>query len=299
MQELDWKDSDFGISVAKKGQVFYLSSDPSKSTSLIPAYSIPDDMGSILHLVDHEYPTLAVSNMVQLDLGRHKNWKTLTTEGEFTSFFVDYLRNSAEDPAMRVAEMPMQDLAVLTQEMTLQKPERGWLPMTTATVRYVPGTPEPIRSVDTPPPALYPGRAFGISYAARGFRGTTVRKAAMLHFDGFRYSVVDPTLSESIDTQCEDPHDALQWYMQRISSQHPEAGIEFTVLYHVPPQMSDGNDDIRNLVYAANNDALTLVTEWPTDGDVAQARREIRDACWALEAENSYLLVDAAHGRRG
>ena len=50
--------------------------DLSKPTSPILAHDIPSVPGNILHISDLNHPSLAVGNMLQLNLGNHQNWET-------------------------------------------------------------------------------------------------------------------------------------------------------------------------------------------------------------------------------
>lgn len=294
MKELPWAPSPLGVHVAQTGaNVFYLSPDPSEHASPIQAFSIPAaDRQGLLHISDHKLPSLAVSNMLQASLSNNTNLGTLSTEDEFARFFHQHLHYGPT----RLAEMPVQDLAAFTQHKALNDPEAGWLPMTTATVRYADGATEQIQPVKTPPPELQQGISFGVSYEAQDDLGATIRGSVMLRFDGGQYSVIDPKSSRPKDTFLEHPRDALKEFMRETCLEHPnfQAGLTFTVLYHVPPA-APSNDEYRSRIAAAKGRADILVENWlHRTGSIAEARLQVAEACKSFEEEISHQLTIGA-----
>ncbi|VTU22692.1 hypothetical protein H6CHR_01838 [Variovorax sp. PBL-H6] len=299
MKELPWEKSRLGPYVARTENGFYLSPDPNMHASPIQAFSIPDENGEgLVHLSDREHPSLAVSSMLQLDLGRNKNWSTLATDGEFARFFHQHLHNQPQ-PELRLAEMRMQDLATFTQQMALENPEAHWYPMTTTTVRYIPDADPPIRSDKAPPPALRAGQSFGLSYDSPDFLGNPVQSSVLLSYDqrtGF-YSIIAPTSREPIATKAREPMGALQDFMEMLgTARHNLQDTSFTVLYHVPPEHhGEDNKEVRQRVNDEEGDAEALAWTWIAhhDGNAFKAKGDIEQACKMLEEENSYLLWDA------
>lgn len=294
MKELPWAPSPLGVHVAQTGaNVFYLSPDPSEHASPIQAFSIPTgDRQGLLHISDYKHPSLAVSNMLQASLSNNTNLSTLSTEDEFARFFHQHLPYGPT----RLAEMPMQDLAAFTQHMALNDPEAEWLPMTTATVRHAPGATEQIQPVGTPPPELQQGKSFGVSYEAQDELGATIRGSVMLRFDGRQYSVIDPKSNRPVETFLEDPRDALKEFMRETCLEHPnfQAGLTFTVLYHVPPA-APSNNEYRSRIAEAGGRADTLVEDWlQRTGSIAEARLQVAEACKSFEEEISHQLTIGA-----
>lgn len=300
MRKLDWRTLDSGISVAREGPIFYMSRPP-KHENPIEAFSVPGvDNSNRLHLSNRKFPSLAVNNMLQLDLGGNRNWNTLATDDQFAQFFHQHLHNPAQPEPMRLAEMRMQDLATFTQQMALESPEARWYPMTTTTVRYMPGADQPIRSDKAPPPALWAGQSFGVSYDGQDSLGNLVQGSVLLSYDprtGF-YSIIAPTSREPIATKASEPMNALQSFMEMPGTAHRNLpDTTFTVLYHVPPQYHPGrdNEEVRQRVDDEKGNAEALAWTWIAhhDGNAFKARGNIEQASRMLEEENSYLLCEA------
>ncbi len=288
METLKWTRSKLGVHVAQTGEhVVYLSPNAFEHANPIQAFSIPDEEGEgLLHISDYKSPSLAVANMLQASLSDNQNLGTLTTEDEFAKFCHYHLPYGP----MRVAEMPMQDLAAFTRHMALNDPEANWIPMTTATVRYVPDARERIQSAGTPLPVLQPGKSFGVSYESEDDLGTTLRGSVMLNYDGKQYSVIDPKSGRPIDTLFDNPMEALQWFMREIALEHPnfQPRMTFTVLYHVRRKDAP-NNELLSWIGKKNAEALTV--DWlDKAATVREARLQVADACLRLEEENSYLL---------
>ena len=201
---------------------------------------------------------------------------------------------------MRIAAMPMEDLATFTQQMTLQKGP-AWRPMTTAKVRYVPEAESPqdaIQPAGTPLPLLQRAHAFGVTYEAFDPHSGAVRSSVMLRYDELRdmYSVIDPGSSKPIETPWQEPTEALQWYMEKISSDHADVAknMIFTVLYHVPAQEPDERLTSAR-VQLVLEDANAIAFDWlGQSSDVARAQQQMADVCHQLEAENSWRLLRRA-----
>jgi hypothetical protein len=299
MQKLQWQSHAKGISIAQEGSVFYLSRDPSKHANPIEAFSVPGVGNSTrLHISNRKFPSLAVNNMLQMDLYDNRNWNTLATDDEFALFFQQHLHNPAQPEPMRLAEMRVQDLATFTQQMALEYPEAHWYPMTTTTVRYMPNADPPIRSDKAPPPALRAGQSFGVSYDGLDFLGNSVQSSVLLSFDqgtGF-YSIIAPTSKEPIPTKAREPMDALQEFMEMLGAAHRNLpNTTFTLLYHVPPNHHGGeNEEIRQMVNDEKGNTENLAWAWIAHSDHAdKALGDIERACQMLEEENSYLLWEA------
>lgn len=304
MGELLWKDFHSGVQVAQNERGTFYLRDPSKDASPIPAHHIPNAPGNILHISDTQHPSLAVGNMLQLNLGGHENWGTLTTKEEFGTFFFRHLHDDAHDQALRVGEMQMQDLALLTQQKAQSHPEQRWFPMTTARVQHRPGTTKEITSVGTALPALKPGQPFGVSYKTVDRNGTLVHNSVMLFHDSYtrNYRIASPTTHQIAETASTEPEDALLEFMETTNKQHgnPAHGpIVYTVLYHVPPDVHADCEDTRKMVLkeaTPQNVSFSWIAKTRT---VAEARIGIGEACEMLEAENSYWLMNASPEVRG
>ena len=299
MRALPWRMLG-GVYVAQQGKDYFISPDPEAHAHPINAFAIHNEEGGgVLHIRNRTFPSLAVSNMVQLDLGNNKNWETLTTDDEYIHFFDEHLRHASPDPS-RLAAMPMEDLASFTQHMALQRGS-AWRPMTTAKVRYVPDAEQsPIQSAGTTLPEIHPGHAFGVSYEAKDSNNYYVRNSVMLRFADGAYSVFDPVLSAVLETPYDAPLEALASYMRRISSQHPDVadGFILTVLYHVSPELAIGEqpevDLVRQRIREAKDSPQNLTFAWLQGNlTVVEIQREMAEACHCLEAENSLLLMSA------
>jgi len=282
------------MQIGKKGPVFYLSRDLLNDPNPIQAYSIPDEDGrGPLHLVNHRYPGLAVVNMLQLDLGDFENWDTLSTDSRYIQFFASHLRGpSQEEASKRLAAPPMKDFAAFTQQMALDRPNAGWRPMTTATMRYVD---EAMQSFESCPPVLSARQSFGVSYEGRDLDGNTAESnSVVLRFDSGSdtYFIINPKSASRMDTGAEEPQEALRIFMQTITREQPDLDTTFSVLYHVAPTPNEGNNDTRQMVINAQWNSENLISSWiQRTVDVSEAMPEIETALVKLEAENSYLLL--------
>lgn len=300
MRKLDWRDLGTGISVAQDGTLFYLSRnrDPSRHANPIEAFSVPGVNSEFLHMTGKfstgDFPSLAVSNMLQADLDGNKHWN-LTTDAEFAQFFRKHLHSPAKPEPKRLAEMRMQDLAAFTQQMALDDPEARWHPMTTATVHYKHGTERPVRFQESPPAALQPNQSFGVSCDGLDLFGKPLQSSVLLSFDQSTglYSIIVPTLRQPIATKAKEPMDALQSFMKMVRA---APDTTFTLLYHVPPSShEDEIEDIRQMVEDEKGNIENLAWAWIARiGHADKARGEIERVFQMFEAQNSYLLW-AAH----
>ena len=302
MRALPWRMLG-GVYVAQQGKDCFISPDPEAHAHPIYAFAVPnEDGGGVLHIKNRKFPSLAVCNMVQLDLGKNKNWETLTTDDEYIRFFDEHLRDSSPEPSMRLVAMPMEDLASFTQQMALQKGS-AWRPMTTAKVRYVADAePSRIQSAGTTMPEIHPGHAFGVSYEAKDSDNYYVRNSVMLRYEDGAYSVFDPDLSTVHDTSYDAPLEALASYMHKISSDHADVadGLVFTVLYHVSPELAIDQPPELNLVrqriFEAKDSPQDLTFAWLQGNlTVEDIQHKMAEVCCWLEAENSLLLTSASN----
>lgn len=297
MGTLPWERSEqLGGYVAKTAEnVFYLTPEPSQHASPIQAFSVPGEDGEgVLHISDYRYPSLGVSNMLQSSLGGRTNLRTLSTADEFALFCYQNLPHQKD----RLETMPMEDLAAFTRHQALNDPDAGWMPMTTAKVRYVPEAEDQIQPVGTQPPALQQGKSFGVSYEAQDALGVTLRGSVMLSYQAGQYSLIDPQSNQGfIDSKFDEPQDALAWFMRTTRSKHPNfQDMTFTLMYHVPPETVSNevparNDVVRAGVEAARWNQETLERNWFNDTrSYPKARQQLAADCQGLEAENSRLL---------
>ena len=169
----------------------------------------------------------------------------MTTHQEFGSFFFRHLRDDTHDQSIRVAEMRMEDLAVLTQEMAVDHPGAVF-PMTTARVLHRPDATEGMSSAGTALPALKREQPFGVSYKTVDRHGALVQNSVMLFCDsGFgNYRLVSPTTSKIAGTIFTDPKNALLSFMETVNL---APDTIYTVLYHVPPQTHEEHEATRQM----------------------------------------------------